>query len=118
MTEGNKTKLDQDLGLFVYGTLAPGRTNHHHMSIIEGHWEAAWLRGSLHQEGWGATLGYPAITPDETASEVAGFLFRGALEAHWQRLDDFEGEAYERRIVTVRLEDESSVDAYVYALKE
>ena len=111
------TNADDDLGLFIYGTLAPGRPNHHHMSMIEGRWEPAWLRGSLHAQGWGASLGYPAITPDPSADEVEGFLFRGALAAHWQRLDAFEGEAYERRVVTVRLADGTNIDAFVYALR-
>ncbi len=32
-------------------------------------------------------------------------------------LDEFEGEAYERVLAVVKLRDNSTVDAYVYALK-
>ena len=51
--------------LFVYGTLAPGRANHHILEGIPGSWEAATLKGSLLQEGWGVAMGYPGIVPTE-----------------------------------------------------
>ena len=51
--------------LFIYGTLAPGRSNHHHMVDIPGDWQPATLRGRLYEEGWGAAAGYPAIVPGE-----------------------------------------------------
>ena len=39
------------------------------------------------------------------------------LEEHWAKLDEFEGEGYERVLTTVKLEGKSTVDAYVYVLK-
>lgn len=104
--------------LFVYGTLGPGRPNEHVMSKIGGSWEKAFVRGFLHDKGWGADLGYPAITLDESGDQVEGFVFSSAkLSEYWAELDAFEGEAYERSLTTVQLEDKSSVNAFIYTLK-
>ena len=104
--------------LFVYGTLAPGRPNEHVLSEIGGSWEAAIVTGTLRQEGWGAAMGYPGIDLDEHGNEIQGFLFSSEnLSDHWAKLDEFEGEAYERVLAVVKLRDNSTMDAYVYALK-
>ncbi|MEM7584098.1 MAG: gamma-glutamylcyclotransferase family protein [Acidobacteriota bacterium] len=103
--------------LFIYGTLAPGRANHHVMADIPGTWQPATLRGRLIDEGWGAAMGCPAIVPTPDGDEVAGFVFASSeLDDHWARLDAFEGEGYERLTVTVRVEGDDEVEAYVYAL--
>lgn len=105
--------------LFVYGTLAPGRSNQHVLADIPGEWEQATVRGRLFPEGWGAALGYPGIVLDDQGSEVQGFLFSSEhLAAHWARLDKFEGESYERVRTTVKLQDGKTVDAYLYELSD
>lgn len=104
--------------LFVYGSLAPGRPNAHVLAQVPGTWEAATVRGVLRQAGWGAAIGYPGIVVDEHGDEVAGFVFSSEeLDAHWARLDQFEGEGYKRVSVSARLEDGSVVQAQVYALR-
>lgn len=104
--------------LFVYGTLAPGRPNEHVLKEISGSWQKASVRGTLHSEGWGASLGYPAIVLDELGDEIDGYLFSSdQLSEHWAKLDEFEGEAYERVLTVAKLSDKSTVDAYVYARK-
>ena len=104
--------------LFVYGTMAPGRPNEHLLKEIGGSWQKASVRGTLISEGWGATLGYPAIVLDELGDEVNGFLFSSdRLSEHWAKLDEFEGDAYERVLTMAMLSDKSMVEAYVYALK-
>ena len=104
--------------LFVYGTLAPGRPNEHVLAEIDGSWEAATVTGTLRQEGWGAEMGYPGIDLDETAGEIQGFLFSSEkLSDYWAKLDEFEGAAYERVLTRVKLADNRTVDAYIYALK-
>ncbi len=104
--------------LFVYGTLGPGRPNEYILRNIGGSWEEASVTGKLHQEGWGATMGYPAIVLDKNGDKVEGFLFSSDnFAAHWHELDEFEGEAYERVISKVKLKDKTIVDAYIYALK-
>ena len=37
--------------LFVYGTLAPGRSNEHILADVPGTWEPAVVQGTLIQEG-------------------------------------------------------------------
>ena len=104
--------------LFVYGTLAPGHPNEHILKKIEGTWQKGSVTGILHQEGWGAAMGYPAITLDENGNEVEGFLFSSDdLSSYWEELDEFEGSAYERVIVNVILENKSTIEAYIYTLK-
>ena len=104
--------------LFVYGTLAPGRPNEHVLTEVPGSWEPATVRGTLHQEGWGATVGYPGIVLDEHGGEVHGFSFSSEeLSAHWTRLDEFEGNGYERVVASVELGDGTVVKAHIYALK-
>lgn len=103
--------------LFVYGTLAPNRPNHHIMTPIAGTWQPASVKGVLHAQGWGMTQGYPALIPDETGETVAGFVFSShELHEHWDRLDEFEGDEYARTPVTATLDDGSMLTAFVYAL--
>lgn len=103
--------------LFVYGTLAPGRPNEHLLADVPGEWEPATVNGTLFPEGWGAAAGYPGIVLDARGGEVRGFVFSSEnLAEHWARLDEFEGEGYERVLTTVKLEDGTSVEAYIYKL--
>ena len=104
--------------LFVYGTLAPGRPNEHVLREIEGSWESGTARGTLRQEGWGAEMGYPGIDLKEQGDEIPGFLFSSEkLSEHWAKLDEFEGEAYERVLTVVKLTNNRTVTAYIYALR-
>jgi len=110
--------MDMIKKLFVYGTLGPGRPNEHIMRNIGGTWEEASVIGILHQEGWGAAMGYPGITLDKEGDKVEGFLFSSdKISEHWSELDEFEGEAYERVLTTVELQNGTVVDAYIYTLK-
>jgi len=103
--------------LFVYGTLAPGRSNAHVLASIPGEWEPATVTGTLLPEGWGAAAGYPGLILDEHGAKVAGFLFSSdTLADHWPRLDAFEGDGYERVLTTATCMDGITVQAYVYAL--
>ena len=105
--------------LFVYGTLAPGRPNENVLAGISGEWQLATVTGKLLQEGWGAAVGYPGIILDKDGVEIEGFLFSSAhLDEHWARLDEFEGEGYERVLTTVKLKDETAIDAYIYKLRK
>ena len=104
--------------LFVYGTLAPGRPNEHVLGEIDGSWEAATVTGTLRQEGWGAEMGYPGIDLDDQGDEVQGFLFSSEkLSDHWAKLDEFEGEVYERVFTVVKLTNNRTADAYIYTLR-
>jgi len=105
--------------LFVYGTLAPGRPNEHVLADVPGEWQPATVNGTLLEQGWGAAAGYPGIVLDEHGGEVEGFLLSSkSLAKHWARLDEFEGEGYERVLTTVKLRDGTIVNAYIYKLRE
>ena len=79
---------------FVYGTLAPDRPNEHMLANLPGRWEPAAITGTSLRRAGGATLGYPALVPDENGSEIEGLLFSSeALTDQWARLDEFEGAA-------------------------
>ncbi len=103
--------------LFVYGTLAPGRKNHHVLASITGVWQAATVRGRLLEEGWGAQLGYPGFVPADDGEDIPGHvLSSNELPNHWSALDDFEGEGYRRVLVLVRLASGDELTAQIYAL--
>ena len=56
--------MDSDHRLVTYGSLAPGRPNHHHVAALRGRWFAGAVRGRLLEAGWGASLGHPAMVLD------------------------------------------------------
>lgn len=104
--------------LFVYGSLGPGRPNEHILGNIEGSWEEASVHGIWHNEGWGATLGYPGITLDDQGDKIEGFVFCSEhLAEHWAKLDAFEGKEYERMVTTVELSNKTCVKAFIYVLR-
>ncbi len=103
--------------LFVYGTLAPGRANHHVLEPISGTWQTAILKGKLLNAGWGAEMGCPGIVPAEDGEEVEGYILSSEnLAEYWAMLDEFEGSGYRRTAVRVRVSNGELVEAYVYAL--
>ena len=104
--------------LFVYGTLGPGRPNEHVLTSIGGTWEEGSVSGYLISRGWGAKLGYSGIVLDDTGDEINGFIFSSDnLDNHWEDLDAFEGNDYERVRVSVKTESSNKVDAYIYRLR-
>ena len=105
--------------LFVYGTLAPGRPNEHILADVPGTWQPATVKGELVDEGWGASLGYPGIILNDSENEVKGFIFcSDELADHWERLDEFEGEGYQRVMTSVTPEDGATLPAHIYTLKK
>ena len=90
--------------LAVYGTLAPGRSNHHQVAMLRGAWRQGTVRGQLLPQGWGAALGYPALILDDSAEPVAAHLLESSdLPSHWARLDAFEGDGYRRVVAAVSI---------------
>lgn len=107
---------DGEARLAVYGTLAPGRSNHHQLAGLKGRWRKGTVRGRLFPSGWGAALGYPGLVLDERGEVVEVQLFESPdLPAHWQRLDEFEGTGYQRVTVAVALAEEM-LPACIYVL--
>jgi gamma-glutamylcyclotransferase (GGCT)/AIG2-like uncharacterized protein YtfP len=103
--------------LAVYGSLAPGKKNHHVMAGMQGTWRTAVLRGSLLNQGWGAGQGFPGFLWDGSETPVAAQVFSSTdLPRHWQRLDEFEGAEYQRILVPVETEDGEIEVCNVYEL--
>lgn len=94
--------MNADNRLATYGTLAPGKPNHHHLADLPGEWLTGTVRGILVDKGWGAALGFPALVLRDDAPSVQVHLFISPdLPMHWDRLDDFEGSQYRRSLVEV-----------------
>lgn len=88
--------------LAVYGTLAPGRPNHHVLAPLGGEWTDGLIEGHLIPLGWGAALGFPGFRPRVGGDAVAvRVLTAPSLAGAWPDLDRFEGPGYERILVPV-----------------
>lgn len=106
--------MDIDCRLAVYGTLAPGRPNHHQVADIAGRWFDGSVRGRVAHTGWGAAIGYPALTLTDAGETIAVQVLESAdLPQHWARLDEFEGSDYRRAAVGVDTAD-GVVEAWIY----
>ena len=102
--------------LAIYGTLAPGRSNHLQVAMLRGTWREGTVRGQLLPAGWGATQGYPALILDDKAEPVRTHLLESPdLPEHWARLDAFEGDDYRRVVTAVEIGGEP-VLANIYVL--
>ncbi len=100
--------------LAVYGTLAPGRSNHHQLAPMVGHWSQGTVRGRLIDDDWATKGLYPLLRLDPDAPVINVKLFESAdLPAHWARLDDFEGAAYQR-VVTQVATPTGMIEAAIY----
>jgi gamma-glutamylcyclotransferase (GGCT)/AIG2-like uncharacterized protein YtfP len=103
--------------LAVYGSLAPGKKNHNVIAGMEGSWRNAVLRGSLHNEGWGAGEGFPGFLWDGGDTPVTALVFSSSeLPHYWLRLDEFEGEEYRRILVPAEVNGTAIEICNVYAL--
>ena len=88
--------------LATYGTLAPGRPNHHVLAPLGGEWTEGLIEGDLISLGWGAELGYPEFRPRAGGGTVAVWVLTASqLADAWPELDRFEGEGYRRILVPV-----------------
>ncbi|MEV6965909.1 gamma-glutamylcyclotransferase [Hamadaea sp. NPDC051192] len=120
MEDSNESRIglaDAQCRLATYGTLAPGRQNHHQLDGLDGRWFRGEVYGRFVDAGWGASLGFPAIVLDPGGTAVDVHVFESAdLPAHWPRLDDFEGPSYQRVTVNVRT-PAGVVQASIYALR-
>ena len=105
--------------LFVYGSLAPGKPNEHILQKIGGFWKAAFVWGTLYEEGWGAQMGFPGIRLEEKTQQIKGYVFHSKhLEQYWEELDAFEGSAYLRKNADVYLlQEEEWIEAFIYTLR-
>ena len=108
--------LESEIRLATYGTLGPGRSNHHQLSGLNGKWTRGTVRGKRVVKGWGAAQGYPGLILDPKGEIIEVDLFLSEeLPEHWDRLDTFEGDEY-RRVLTDVSTPEGTVEAYIYVI--
>lgn len=88
--------------LAMYGTLAPGRSNHHVVAPYDGTWTRGRVRGDFEEAGWGAAAGYPALRCRADGPWVPVHLLESLLlPGGWRAIDEFEGSEYRRVLVPV-----------------
>ncbi len=106
-----ETTLDHPSSrLAVYGTLAPGESNHHVVASIPGRWEDGTVRGVVGKMG-----PYPTFHWKKPGGVVAVMVLHSAyLTNHWQRLDRFEGPGYRRILVPIERAGDEVVVANLY----
>lgn len=102
--------------LATYGTLSPGRPNHHQLSGLNGNWSTGHVRGDLRQQGWGAVQGFPGLILNPAGGTVeVDLLMSDDLPDHWPRLDAFEGAGYQRVAAEIST-SVGPVEACIYVL--
>lgn len=96
--------------LAVYGSLAPGRSNHHVLAPFGGTWTRGRVRGDLVELGWGAAAGYPALRLRVDGPWVLVHVLESTrLPGAWTGIDAFEGSEYRRVLVPVYAEGGDAV---------
>ncbi|QMU31579.1 gamma-glutamylcyclotransferase [Adhaeribacter radiodurans] len=107
--------------LIVYGTLAPGASNHSVVKHIQGKWEEGVVRGKLEKLGWGAEMGFYGFkhtTREEQEIIKAYVLCSDELVNNWYNLDAFEGNEYRRILARYELDNGETGVGYIYAVNE
>lgn len=95
--------------LFSYGTLQPGRQNHHVVERLGGRWLPATTRGKR----WLMRGRFPALRWNPEGEVVEGsLLLSGRID--WKRLDAFEGSLYNRILLPVETREGKQVIANAY----
>lgn len=103
--------------LAAYGTLAPGRSNHHIVQPFGGDWCEGLIEGDLFQVGWGAALGYPGFRPRSGGECVTAHVLKSKLLSNgWELLDAFEGPGYWRILVPVYVMQWNNASASQHAV--
>ena len=101
----------------MYGTLKPGFPNHYILENIGGECLEAALFGYQFDKQWESKTGYQGLIKADLSSKVKGFVFvSDNLSDNLKILDDFETEAYIRKVVSVHLKNNTIIDAFVYAI--
>ena len=104
--------------LAVYGSLIPGKENHHIVEPISGVWSTGYVQGDFYDRGWGAGIGYPAVSWRAGGPSVPVYILTASgLSEHWSRLDDFEGSDYRRILVPVFSDTGTLIVCNLYELR-
>jgi len=112
-------KYKPGISLIIYGSLAPGRSNHSEVEHIKGEWRKGIVKGKLLKLGWGAAEGYLAFQhtqTDEQKNIEAFVLFSEEFINNWPRLDEFEGDDYRRILARYELDNGATGIGNIYAI--
>lgn len=120
--ESDEAELEQQFTcaekLAVYGTLAPGKVNHHQIADLGGDWRDAALRGELGQVPEGVHQGLPGLRLDPAGSVMpVRLLVSAKLPSAWSRLDAFEDAEMQRLLVLLEQQGKATDVVNVYALR-
>lgn len=99
--------------IFTYGTLM---FNEVWSRVVKGNYLSTrtTLQGYSRKTVKGQV--YPVIVADEKAPGIDGVLYQQVTKEDVDRLDDFEGDFYERKTVLVSLQDQVVIHAETYVL--
>jgi gamma-glutamylcyclotransferase (GGCT)/AIG2-like uncharacterized protein YtfP len=99
--------------LFAYGTLMCEEI----MLAVTG-CRLPGVRGFLRDYERGKIQGqvYPGIVA-RPGKVIEGVVYSEVPEAAWKRLDTFEGDMYQRRVIQVELEDGTAREAQAYVIR-
>ena len=87
-----------DNALAFYGTLRPGESNHWLVRDIPGEWVEGVIRGYVFEVTWSGYEGYPGFVPDPDGHRIpVSVLISHEWDRHVAKIDEFEGDGYERR---------------------
>ena len=91
--------------LVVYGTLAPGKVNHHIISEIPGSWKDCIVNGHVDEAN-----GLPYFSWEPRGPSLKAQLFTSSvLPSMWKEIDNFEGPSYQRILIPVKIIDEIDI---------
>lgn len=110
-------KYRPDTSLIIYGTLAPGRSNHSEVENIKGEWKKGMVKGKLLTVGDGYVAFQHAQTGEEENIE-AFVLFSEEWMDNWCCLDEFEGEDYLRILAKYELNNGEIGIGNIYASRK
>jgi gamma-glutamylcyclotransferase (GGCT)/AIG2-like uncharacterized protein YtfP len=113
-----ETRFAASRNLAVYGSLAPGKSNHERIAHLKGTWSDGYVEGKLVKAGWGSARGFPALHWKPGAGRVPVWVLESAeLPEAWAALDEFEGSDYTRILVPVMRVGRPVLVANIYALR-
>lgn len=105
-----------DMRLASYGTLAPGKINHHQLDGLKGHWISGSIKGRLVKVNAGVHTGLIGLEIDPQEDLVEVQIFESPdLVNHWERLDAFETEQFRRVVATIKTES-GELEASIYEI--
>jgi gamma-glutamylcyclotransferase (GGCT)/AIG2-like uncharacterized protein YtfP len=94
-----------DERLVIYGTLAPGKSNHNVIADLRGEYRDCAVHGRISEVD-----GFPHFTWARSDASLGALLFSSKqLPGMWGALDRFEGDGYKRRLIPATIDSGLSI---------